>query len=243
MPDQTASDGADHVETISELRASFAYGSRSNLDVEFLNELSDAQFGDFLSDLFSGLGDVVDHGDTSALVDAAFRWQAQAYGHGQDAHVDNFHYIYDDTPWTEMTKPLSESRVALMTSSGHFVDGHDPKPFGVEAMTQAEAEARIMDFLAEPPTLSVIPSDTSSDKIRVRHGGYPVRAAKADHQVVLPLRIMETLDSEGVIGEFAAETYTFVGAAAQGRLKKTIGPEWGEMLKSKDIDAVLLVPI
>ena len=110
-------------------------------------------------------------------------------------------------------------------------------------MTQEEAEARIKDFVAEPPTLTVIPSDTSSDQIRVRHGGYPVRAAKADHQVVLPLRIMETLDSEGVIGEFAAETYTFVGAAAQGRLKKTIGPEWGEMLKSKDIDAVLLVPI
>jgi len=243
MSDRDAGEGAEHVETIAELRKSFAYGSRSNLDVKFVNELSDSQFGEFLSELLLAVGDVVDQGDTDGVIDAAFRWQVQAYRDGRVGNPDNFSYHYDDTPWAQMTKPLSESRVALLTSSGHFVDGQDPKPFGVENMTQQEAEARIKDFVKEPPTLTVIPSDTPSENLRVRHGGYPVRAAKADHQVVFPLRIMEALDNEGVIGEFATDSYCFVGAAAQGRLKKTIGPEWGQMLKDKEIDAVLLVPI
>ena len=104
MADQDASEGAENVETIAELRKSFAYGSRSNLDVKFVNELSDSQFGEFLSDLLLAMGDVVDHDDTGGLIDAAFRWQVQAYRDGRVGNPDNFSYHYDDTPWTEMMK-------------------------------------------------------------------------------------------------------------------------------------------
>ena len=230
-------------ETIEELRQSFQYGSRSNLDMKFVDKLSDAEFGDFLSEILLAVGDAVDHGDPEAVVEAAYKWQVQAYRGGPTGMPEGFRYAYDDTPWATMSKPLSESRVALITSSGHFVNGDDPKPFGVENMSQEEAEARMADFLKEAPTLSTIPTSTDLANLRVRHGGYPVRAAKADPQVVLPLRIMESLADEGVIGEFAPNAYSFVGAAAQGRLKKTIGPEWAEMLREQDIDAVLLVPI
>lgn len=230
-------------ETIEELRQSFQYGSRSNLDIKFVDKLSDAEFGDFLSEILLAVGDAVDHGDPAAVVDAAYRWQVTAYRGNSHNLPKEYQYKYDDVPWATMSKPLSESRVALLTSSGHFVDGDDPKPLGVENMSQQEAEDRMPEFLKEPPTLSVIPSSTDLANLRVRHGGYPVRAVKADPQVVLPLRIMENLAADGVIGEFASNAYSFVGAAAQGRLKKTIGPEWGEMLRDEQIDAVLLVPI
>ena len=229
-------------ETLAELRNSFFYGSRKNLNYKFVNDLTDAEFGDFLQEYFRAAAEIIDTQDPAALTEVHFRWQAKAYrGHLGDP--ESFAHRHNDTPWTPVTKPLSESRIALMTSSGHFVAGDDPKPLGIENMTQDEAEDRIMETIKEPPSLSVIPSATPFDQIRVRHGGYPVEGAAADPQVVLPLRIMETLDTEGVIGEFADTSYSFVGAAAQGPIKKRIGPEWAEMLREAEVDAVLLVPI
>lgn len=229
-------------ESIEELRESFFYGSRKNLNLKFVRDLSDAEFGDFLEELFSAIGDTTDSGDATEIIDVAYRWQVEAYrGHLGDP--TKFAHRHEDTPWAPMTKPLSESRVALMTSSGHFVDGDDPKPLGIDNMTQEEAEDRIMETIKEPPTLSVIPSGTAFDDIALRHGGYPVQAVAADPQVVLPLRIMEDLAANGTIGEFADTSYSFVGAAAQGPIKKRIGPEWAQMLHDDDIDAVLLVPI
>lgn len=233
---------ADHAETIEELRKSFFYGSRSNLNFKFLKDLSDDEFGSFLSELLDAVSDTTDTGDPSGIIDAAYRWQVEAYrGHLGDPSA--FPHRHEDTPWAPMTKPLSESRVALMTSSGHFADGDDPKPLGIDNMSQEEAEARIMETIKEPPTLSSIPSGLPFDQLRVRHGGYPVAAAAEDPQVVLPLRIMERLEADGVIGEFADTSYSFVGAAAQGPIKKRIGPAWAEMLREQGVDAVLLVPI
>lgn len=229
-------------ESIEELRQSFFYGSRSNLNFKFLKDLSDDEFGRFLEDLLGAVSGSMDTGRAAEIVDVAYRWQVEAYrGHLGDPA--RFPHRHEDTPWATMAKPTGESRVALLTSSGHFVEGDDPKPLGVDGMTQAEAEARITETIKEPPALSAIPSDTSFDRIRVRHGGYPVAAAQADPQVVLPLRIMEQLQTDGVIGEFHHTSYSFVGAAAQGPIKKRIGPEWAERLREEGVDAVLLVPI
>ncbi len=241
MTDTSNGDG-QRAETIEELRRSFFYGSRSNLNFKFVKDLSNDEFATFLSEILDAVTTTIDSGDPSGVIDAAYRWQVEAYrGHLGDPAA--FPHRHEDTPWAAMTKPLSESRIALMTSSGHFVDGDDPAPLGIANMTQQEAEARIMETIKEPPTLSSIPSGLPFDQLRVRHGGYPVAAAAQDPQVVFPLRIMEALDADGVIGEFAETSYSFVGAAAQGPIKKQIGPQWAEMLRDQGVDAVLLVPI
>jgi hypothetical protein len=36
--------------------------------------------------------------------------------------------------------------MAVLSSSGHFIEGDDPKPFGVVDMSQEEAIDRIGDF-------------------------------------------------------------------------------------------------
>jgi len=229
-------------ESIAELRSSFMYGRRSNLNFKFVRDLSDAEFGDFLEELFDGVAQTSDDGDSDRIVDIAYRWQVHAYfGHLGDPN--DFQHRHDDTPLAEFNKPLSECRVALLTSSGHFVDGDDPQPFGEVAMTQAEAEGRIGEFLRVAPELSSIPVDTPADKLRVRHGGYPVQAAVADHQVNLPLGHLRTLVEEGVIGELAPTAYSFVGATSQVRLKKEVAPAWAEQMKKQAVDVVLLVPV
>ena len=232
----------DDVESIEELRKSFAYGSRSNLNIKFVKDLSDAEFGQFLEELFDAVGHTIDDGQAGRVIDVAYRWQVQGYG-GHLGDPADFAHRYENTPVATLAKPLSEATVALITSSGHFVAGHDPQPFGVEDMTQAEAEARIGDFLKTEPTLSSIPFDTSVEHLRVRHGGYPIQGAVADPGVALPLEHLRALEADGTIGRLLPSAYSFVGATSQVRLKKQYGPQWAERLHDEGADAVLLVPV
>ena len=239
MPDQTGEPTTETL-TMREFKDSFFYGSRSNLDFKFLADLPDDQAADFFADLLDGLGRTINDGDPTRLVDHARTWQQRAYS----AHLESkAAFSYDDVPLAQLRIPLSEAKVALLTSSGHFVEGDDPAPFGVEHMTQTEAEVRIGEFLRAEPTLSLIPVNTPPDQLRVRHGGYPVDAAILDHNVTLPLRPLLELEAEGVIGTLADEARSFVGATSQLRLRDHVAPTWVEGLRAADIDAVLLVPV
>jgi hypothetical protein len=151
--------------------------------------------------------------------------------------------VYDDAPFAPLRKPLADSRVGLMTSSGHFVAGDDPEPFGIAAMTQAEAEARISEFLREPPVMSRIPLEVAQGDLRVRHGGYDVASAQRDFNVVLPLDALRAVREAGRIGDIADPVYSFPGATSQGRLRKEALPGWVEMLQTAAIDVLLLVPV
>ena len=229
-------------ETTEALRRSFSYGTRSNLNVKFMKDLDDTEFGDFLEELFAATAATADDGNADRVTDVLYRWQVQAYS-GHLGDPAEFPHRHDDVPFAPLAKPLSESRVALLTSSGHFVAGDDPEPLGVVGMTQEEAEARIGEFLREAPTLSEIPIDSPPEQLRVRHGGYPIASVSADHQVALPLAHLRSLAADGTIGELAPSAYSFVGAAAQGRLRKEVGPAWAKRLADDDVDAVLLVPV
>lgn len=232
----------DGDEDLEALRLSFWYGSRSNLDFKYFKDLSDSEFSDFVGDLLTALSSTMNDGDASRLIDVTYTWQRKAYaGHLGDPSA--FPHAHSDTPIAEMVTPLNQARIALVTSSGHFVEGDDPEPFGVKDMTQADAEARIVDFLAAPPTLSQIPSHVDPSRLRVRHGGYPVDAVRQDHQVALPLGHLRALVEDATIGELAPNAYSFVGATSQVRLKKTTAPQWAEQLRDEGVDAVLLVPV
>lgn len=223
-------------ESFEEFKNSFNYGSRSDLNFKFLNNLSDEEAGRFFQELLWRLGDALNDRDFARVVEHVIETQANAYaGAGR--------FVYEDAPFTLLRAPLTQLRLGLMSSSGHFVDGDDPKPFGVENMSQKEAEARIGEFLKVEPQLSVIPMDTPVGKLRARHGGYDVRGSVADPNVNFPLSHLRELKAEGQIGELALDAYSFVGATSQLRLLNHTGPEWVKMFQEKQIDALLLVPV
>ena len=224
-------------ETFAQFKDSFSYGSRTDLAFKFLKRLSPEDAAEFFQVLLQKLGETVDDGDADRLVQHAYAWQVRAYAAAER------HFVYDDRPFTPLRTPLEQARVVLFTSSGHFVAGDDPRPFGVADMTQEEAIARIDDFLRATPHLSVIPAGTPSSHLRVRHGGYDIRAAEKDPNVVFPLERVRELAAAGVIGELAPQAYSFVGAAAQTRLKRETAPEWAATLRAQGVDAVLLVPV
>ena len=223
-------------ESFEEFRSSLAYGSRTDLNFKFLAGLSDEDAASFLQELLWKLGDVFDDGQLGRLVQHVYEWQVRAYsGEGE--------WAYADGPFTPLRKPLSESRLVLLTSSGHFVEGDDPEPFGVKDMTQEEAVGRILEFIQSKPRLSSIVVGTPKEKLRVRHPGYDIRGAQADPNVVFPHEILLELEREGHIGELFREAYSFVGACSQKRLLKESGSEWVGMLQEQQIDAALLVPV
>ena len=224
-------------ETLEEFRKSFSYGSRNDLLFKFLGGrgLGDEEAGEFFRGLLQELGESFDTGDYDRVLDYCFQWQVRGYTPDEDSEPT---FQYDTAPWAPLVKPLSQCRVALISTGGLYVDGEDP--MGPNGPSQEEAIPRIQEFLRSPPALATIPRDIEGDKLRVRHPGYDIRGALRDHNVVFPIDRLKELQSEGVFGELAAESYSFVGATSQKRLLQ-IAPEWADRLKKNEVDAALLV--
>ena len=225
-------------ETFGQFKDSFAYGSRSDLLFKFLRTVPEAEAGRFFQELLARLGDTLDDGDSTRLAGHIYEWQVRGYTPRPGGQPQ---WQYDDAPFAPMAKPLSESRLALVASSGHFVEGHDPEPFGVRDMTQAEAMGRIGEFLRVAPVLSEVPFDTPAEDLRVRHGGYDVRAAAKDRNCQFPIDRLNELADAGVIGDLSSPAYSFIGAAAQLRIQQETAPALVETLQAKGVDATLLV--
>ncbi len=223
-------------ETIGDFKKSFFYGSRSDLNFKFLSKLSDGEAGDFFQALLQNILKAYDTGDMDVLFDFVFL--AQKSGYSKEVM-----FSYEEGPFSPMEKPVSQSNVVLLTSSGHFKKGDDPKPLGIDNMTQTEAERRIMAFLKEEPVLSAIPKDTAARDLVVRHGGYDISGAVQDPNVAFPLELLNELEQKKGIGRLVDTAFSFVGACSQKRLLKTTGPKWVEQLKNMNIDAAFLVPV
>ena len=223
-------------ETFEEFKRSFSYGSRSDLSFKFLAGLTDQDAADFFQELLWKIGQVFDDGDFSRIIKHVINGQIQAYAKPE-------RWTYDDGPFSPLPKPLSKSRLVLITSTGHFVEGHDPEPFGVKDMTQEEAVSRINDFLKAEPTLTAIPMDVPFEKLRVRHGGYDIRGVLVDPNVAFPIDHLRNFVAEGLIGEILPDAYSFVGAASQLQIISHAGPKWVDMLKTREVEVALLVPV
>ena len=129
-------------ESFEAFRKSFLYGSRANLNFKFLSNLSDEEGYLFFEELLSKLSECLDDGNFNRIIEHMVDWQALRY-------FEQKNFAYDSGPFAPLKKPLSDSKLLLLTSSGHFVEGNDPEPFGVKEMTQEESMARFEDFLKD----------------------------------------------------------------------------------------------
>ena len=167
-------ESASEIETFDEFRNSFSYGSRTDLLFKFLKSGSEQQADEFFQEFLKLTGNLIDDGDAQPIVEALVRAQSEAYsGPGI--------FVYDDAPFAKLGQPVAESRVVLVTTTGHFVEGDDPNPMGIENLTQEQAIKLTTEFQRVDPDLS------ARDQTRVRHGGYDIRATAKDRNVSLPI--------------------------------------------------------
>jgi hypothetical protein len=229
----------DETGSFSSFKKSFSYGTRNDLDFKFFKGLSDDGVADFLQTLLHDLGDAYDTGDILPLIHGAI--EAQAAGYAPDPDVPS-RFEEQDGPFAEVHTSVKDARVGMLTTSGHFVVGDDPEPFGEMAMTQEDAVDRIGEFLKHAPTLSEIPSSTPTADLRVRHGGYDIRSAARDPNATFPIDRLRTASDDGRVGDLASTFFSFPGATSQGRLRKIL-PEWVARIHEEDVHVMLLVPV
>lgn len=124
---------------------------------------------------------------------------------------------------------LSKSRLMLISSAGAYLPASQ-EPF--------DAPHPLGDY-----SIRVLPSSTPFAEIAYAHDHYDHSAVNADPQVLLPLRHLETLVTEGIIGELAPSVINFSGYMPDvNRLIDETIPQMLKVAKEEEVRAVLLVP-
>lgn len=137
-------------------------------------------------------------------------------------------------PWTPLRKPLSESRVAIISSAG--VALKTDRPF------DQDGERRNPWW--SDPDYRVIPRGTRTDDIRLYHMHIERSYGESDLDCVMPLTRLEELAQAGVIGEVAPSHYSFMGYLLRPEeFLRTSVPAIIQRLKAEAVDVVLLVPV
>jgi len=137
-------------------------------------------------------------------------------------------------PWTPLTKPLSACRVALVSSAG--IARHDQRPF------DQDLERR--DPWWSDQSWRPIPLDTTEDDVGIYHLHIDPRFAQQDLDCVLPLRRLQELSAEGIVGAAAPTHYSFMGYILQPRqLLASTAPAIAARMAEEAVDAAVLVPV
>ena len=135
---------------------------------------------------------------------------------------------FDTSPWSASNKPLSETRLALISSAGIFRDDQEPfDPWAVNDLSFRQ-----------------IPTDTPNERLRLHHNYFDHRDAAKDLNCVFPVQRLKELEAEGYIKSLAPVAI----ALGMGRLYKRTAlqnetaSQIVEILKQEGTDSVLLVP-
>ena len=130
----------------------------------------------------------------------------------------------DSAPFTPLTKPIAESRIAMI-SSGGIMYRDQPR------------------FHREDASYRRIPLNARRDELSVWHFGYPTRDAERDVNCVFPLDRMRELAAAGVIGDLVDPAFSFMGGIYSARkVRDELAPQIVDELKRAHADAFFLVP-
>lgn len=170
------------------------------------------------------------------IVENLAQWQAD-YEQGWLAHFKET----GELDWKRYVRPnnksapagpgldLSQSRLALISSAGAYL-GDTQAPFN--------APDPLGDY-----TIRLFPATTPFEALAYAQDHYDHTAVLDDPQVLLPLRHLEALVSEGVIGELAPSVISFSGYQPDVvRVINELIPAIVEAARAGQADAALLVP-
>jgi D-proline reductase (dithiol) PrdB len=121
--------------------------------------------------------------------------------------------------------PLSQRRVAILTSAALIRRGDQPFPVGT-------GEAR-----AIPSSIPAGEQLISHVSINFDRSGF-----QRDRNVVFPLDRLQELAVEGVIGSVADTHYTVMGSTDPAAMADSVAQVFG-LLQQDKVDAVLLTPV
>ncbi len=139
-----------------------------------------------------------------------------------------------EIPWTGLSKPLSGSTVALISSAAIALN--DDQPFDQEGERQNPWWG--------DPSYRVIPQQTTEEDVGYYHLHVNPSYAEQDINCVLPLRRLEALAADGEIGRCAPNHYSFMGYILEHQefLQQT-APQIIKGLHEDAVDVAILIPV
>ncbi len=137
----------------------------------------------------------------------------------------------DWRPGAQLRKPLSESRITVVTSAAFY--GADQAPF--------DHTVRGGDY-----SYREILEDVALATLRIGHksDAFDHTGIEKDKNLALPLDRLRELEQERLIGAVAKRHFSLMGSiTAPGRLVQSTAPEIAEKIAADLVDAVLLTPV
>ncbi|MBC8195794.1 MAG: selenoprotein B glycine/betaine/sarcosine/D-proline reductase [Acidimicrobiia bacterium] len=135
-------------------------------------------------------------------------------------------YVFDEVPWTA-PRPLSESRVAVVTTAGLRSEG-DP------------------DWNPGDQSFTVLSGDRDDLVLSHYSPNFDRTGWIVDPNVVLPIDRLDEMAAEGVVGSVADVHISFMGAQIDHTLETIrldTGPAAARALLDDGVDVVLLTPV
>ncbi len=134
----------------------------------------------------------------------------------------------DCVPLARLNKPLSECRVAFLSTSG--VQPKGSLPF--------DTVHPVGDY-----SFRRVPSDAACSDLEIHQLKYPTFGAEKDLNVIFPIERLRELRDEGVLGELNASHYTFIGYNMDPvHLERTLAEDVAQALVDDEVDVALAAP-
>lgn len=164
--------------------------------------------------------------DSYRFLDFATRKIIKAWA-GRDARVVR------SIPWTPMAKPLCESTVALVTTAG--VARKDDVPFDQE-------RERRNPWWGDP-SYRVVPRGLTEENVRLYHLHIDSRTGETDLDVFLPMRRLDELVEQGIVGRAAKSHFSIMGYQLRtDTMEKETSPAILAEMKKQGVGAAALIP-
>lgn len=137
---------------------------------------------------------------------------------------------FDTSPWTPLSKPLSRSRLAVVTTGGLYRPDLD-EPFD-DLATEGNWSFR------------ALPRDVEIARLAIAHSHFPHEAARADMNTIFPLERLAELEAEGVIGSLAQTHFSMMGYITRAAdVAEETAPAIASRMKKEGVDVALVVPV
>lgn len=139
--------------------------------------------------------------------------------------------IIDPVPASVLSRPLSASRVAVVSSAGLVLPGEPP----------FDPDVRGGDF-----SYRVIPADAPVQSLEEHHrsDAFDHSGIETDRNMAMPLDRLHEMAAEGQIGSVAPRHISLMGSiTAPGRLVQHTLPRVADLLMEDHVDVALMIPV
>ena len=162
--------------------------------------------------------------DTDELTAAYDQWVERIAA----THGGSNHRVNPETAFVPLSRPLSECRMALVSTAGVHLGSQ--APFHVET-------------IAGDASYRLIPDDAEIDDLVFTHTHYDTSSAEQDPNVVLPIEPLRRAVEAGRVGSASAIHVGMMGFNPNPvEIAEVSGPAVAEELGRHEVDVVMLVP-